>query len=77
MKIAFSAPDPFSRLMVVGLVILIVAQSFMNIASSIGAFPLTGVPLVFISHGGTSLMFSLAVVGIILNVSRQKPKINL
>jgi len=77
MKIAFSAPDPFSRLMVVGLVILIVAQSFMNIASSIGAFPLTGVPLVFISHGGTSLMFSLAVVGIILNVSRQKSKINL
>ncbi|MEZ4103628.1 MAG: putative peptidoglycan glycosyltransferase FtsW [Candidatus Paceibacterota bacterium] len=77
MKIAFSAPDSFSRLMVVGLVILVVSQSFMNIASSIGAFPLTGVPLVFISHGGTSLMFSLALVGIILNVSRQKPKINI
>ena len=77
MKIAFNAPDSFSRLMVVGLVILIVAQSFMNIASSIGAFPLTGVPLVFISHGGTSLMFSLAVVGIILNISRKKESMNL
>lgn len=77
MKIAFNAPDAFSRLMVVGLVILIIAQSFMNIASSIGAFPLTGVPLVFVSHGGTSLMFSLAVVGIILNISRQKSAINI
>lgn len=77
MKIAFNAPDSFSRLLVVGLVILLLAQSFMNIASSIGAFPLTGVPLVFVSHGGTSLMFSLAVVGIILNISKQKPKINI
>ncbi len=77
MRIAFHAPDSFSRLMVVGLVILIIAQSFMNIASSVGAFPLTGVPLVFISHGGTSLMFSLAVVGIILNISRQKPTIHI
>lgn len=77
MKIAFRAPDSFSRLMVVGLVILLLAQSFMNIASSIGAFPLTGVPLVFISHGGTSLMFSLAVVGIILNISKQKSKMDL
>ena len=77
MKIAFNAPDSFSRLLVVGLVILLLAQSFMNIASSIGAFPLTGVPLVFISHGGTSLMFSLAVVGIILNISRQKSTINI
>lgn len=72
MKIAFGAPDSFSRLMVIGLVILILSQSFMNIASSIGLFPLTGVPLVFISHGGTSLMFSLAIVGIILNISRKK-----
>jgi cell division protein FtsW len=75
MKIAFGAPDSFSRLMVVGIAILLVAQSFMHIASSIGAFPLTGVPLVFISHGGTSLMFSLFMAGIILNVSRYKNKI--
>src|SRR5690606_33348831 len=42
MKIAYRSPDPFSRLMVVGLVILITAQSFMHIASNIGSFPLTG-----------------------------------
>ena len=72
MKIAYSAEDSFSRLLVVGLVILTVSQSFMNIASSIGLFPLTGVPLVFISHGGTALMFSLAAMGIILNISKHK-----
>lgn len=68
-KIAASAPDSFGRYLVTGLVTLIVAQSFLNIASLVGLFPLTGVPLVFISHGGTSLAIALASVGIILNVS--------
>lgn len=75
LRIAFRAPDSFSRLLVVGLVILLLAQSFLNIASIIGLFPLTGVPLVFISHGGTSLMFSLAIVGIILNISKYQNNI--
>lgn len=69
-KIALRAPDTFSRYLVVGLIVLLTAQSFLNIASLVGLFPLTGVPLVFISHGGTSLMIALAAVGIILNVSR-------
>lgn len=68
--IASRAPDAFSRLLVVGIVILVVAQSFLNIASIIGVFPLTGVPLVFVSHGGTALMIALAAVGIVLNISR-------
>ena len=42
----------------------------MNMASITGVFPLTGVPLVFISHGGTSLLLSLGLVGIILNISK-------
>lgn len=70
MMIAYRAPDSFGRLMVAGLVILLLAQSFLNIASIVGLFPLTGVPLVFISHGGTSLMIAMATIGIILNVSR-------
>ncbi len=70
MRIARRAPDTFSRLLVTGLVSSILMQSFLNIASLVGLFPLTGVPLVFISHGGTSLLFSLFAVGIILNVSR-------
>lgn len=69
-KIAILAPDKFGQYLVVGIVTLIVAQSFLNIASLVGLFPLTGVPLVFISHGGTSLFIALFMVGIVLNVSR-------
>ncbi len=70
LRIAYRAPDSFGRLLVAGIVILLLAQSFLNIASIIGLFPLTGVPLVFISHGGTSLMIAMAAIGIVLNVSR-------
>ncbi len=70
LRIANRSPDLFSRLLVSGIVILITAQSFMNIASIIGVFPLTGVPLVFMSHGGTSLMINLMAVGIVLQISR-------
>lgn len=69
-----NAPDPFSKLLVIGLVTIITLQSFMNIASLTGVFPLTGVPLVFISQGGTALLLSLGMVGIILNISRFQGK---
>ena len=75
LRIANRSPDIFSRLFVTGIVILIVAQSFLNIASAVGVLPLTGVPLVFMSHGGTSLFISLAAVGIILNISRYRRKV--
>ncbi|MDD3662406.1 MAG: putative peptidoglycan glycosyltransferase FtsW, partial [Candidatus Pacebacteria bacterium] len=73
-KIAYRSPDSFSKLLVIGFVTIIIAQSFMNIASIIGVFPLTGVPLVFISHGGTSLLLSLGMVGVILNISNFQKK---
>ena len=71
LRIAARAPDPFGGLIVVGLVILIVGQSFFNIASALGLVPLVGVPLIFVSHGGSSLAISLAEVGVILSVSRR------
>lgn len=74
LRIANNSPDLFSRLLVSGIVILIVAQSFMNIASVTGVFPLTGVPLVFMSHGGTSLMVYLIAMGIVLQISRLQNK---
>ncbi|MFA4975182.1 MAG: putative lipid II flippase FtsW [Candidatus Paceibacterota bacterium] len=74
LRIANNSPDLFSRLLVSGIVILITAQSFMNIASVTGVFPLTGVPLVFISHGGTSLMIYLIAVGIVLQISKFQVK---
>ena len=69
-----NAPDSFSKLLVIGFVTIITAQSYMNIASSIGVFPLTGVPLVFVSHGGTALLLSLGMIGVILNISHYKNK---
>ena len=68
-KIAMGAPDSFAQYLVVGIVTILVGQSFLNIASLVGLFPLTGVPLVFISHGGTSLAIALASAGMVLNVS--------
>ena len=69
-RIANHAPDLFSRLLVSGVVIMITAQSFMHIASVIGVFPLTGVPLVFMSHGGTALMVYMMSMGVIFQISR-------
>ena len=74
LRIANNSPDLFSRLLVSGIVILIVAQSFMNIASVTGVFPLTGVPLVFMSHGGTSLMIYLIAMGIVFQISKYQVK---
>lgn len=69
-RIAKKSPDLFGGLLVVGIIMLIISQSFFNIASMLGVVPLSGLPLLFVSHGGTALFFTLASVGIILNVSR-------
>lgn len=74
-RIANNADDLFGRLLVFGIVILITVQSFMHIASIIGVFPLTGVPLPFMSHGGTSLLIYLSAMGIVLNVSMNSYKV--
>ncbi len=71
LRIASRAADPFGGLLVVGLVILIIGQSFFNIASIVGLVPLVGIPLIFVSHGGSALAIALAEVGVILNVSRR------
>lgn len=70
LKIAAASPDEFGRLLVTGIVVWFVWQSFLNIGATIGAMPLTGVPLPFVSHGGTALMMALAAAGIVANVSR-------
>ena len=58
--------------MAVGLVILVISQSFINIGSMLAIAPLTGVPLIFISQGGTALLVAMAEVGILLNISRYR-----
>lgn len=72
LKIAVKTGDSFGRLLAVGLVILITAQSFFNMASMLGLMPLTGEPLLFVSHGGSALLVALFEVGIILNISKFK-----
>lgn len=69
-SIAKAAPDKFSRLLVVGITAVLAFQFFMNIAAITRLMPLTGVPLPFISYGGSAMMSALLGVGIILNVSR-------
>ncbi len=72
MVIARQADDPHTYLLVTGLVVLIVFQAMMNVSVAVGLFPTKGIPLPFISSGGTSLLGSLIITGIILNVSRQR-----
>ncbi|MES2409061.1 MAG: putative peptidoglycan glycosyltransferase FtsW, partial [Patescibacteria group bacterium] len=72
LKIASKVTDDFGRLVTVGIVILITAGSFLNVAAMLAIIPLTGTPLIFISQGGTALFIALAEVGIILNISRGK-----
>lgn len=74
LKIATAVSDPFGGLLAIGIVILILAGSYLNIASMLGIIPLTGTPLNFISHGGTALFLALAEVGIIFNISKSRKK---
>lgn len=73
-KIASHATDLFGMLLVVGFMTLIVTQAFLNIAAMLALAPLMGLPLPFISHGGTALFATLASVGIVLNVSKYQKK---
>lgn len=70
-KIAKNAPDTFGKLVATGITMWILMQAFINIGANIALIPLTGIPLPFISYGGTSLVFLLSSVGILLNISKQ------
>ncbi|MGH2983551.1 MAG: putative lipid II flippase FtsW [Solirubrobacterales bacterium] len=70
-RAAHRARDRFSKLLAAGLTSLIMAQAAVNLFAVLGLAPLTGVPLPFVSYGGTSLMLTLAAAGLILNVARR------
>jgi len=71
-KIASEAPDIFSRLLAVGITSWIIVQAFVNIAAMLSMVPLTGVPLPFVSYGGSSLIILLAAVGVLTNVAKNR-----
>lgn len=70
LKIAGSSKELFGGLLAVGITTFIIIQSFVNIGAMIGVLPLSGIPLLFVSQGGTALLFVLAECGILLNISR-------
>lgn len=69
-RVAMRAPDTFSALLAVGLTSMIVVQAAINIGVVTATLPVTGITLPFISYGGSSLVLSLAGVGLLLNISR-------
>jgi len=71
--IAMRARDKFGSLLVVGITAQIALQTLLNIGVVTGVLPVTGASLPFFSYGGTSLVFLLAEVGVVLNVSRTMP----
>ncbi len=69
-KIAKEAQDEFSRLLAIGITFWITFQAFINISAIIGMVPLAGIPLPFVSYGGSHLISELAGIGLLLNISK-------
>ena len=73
-SIASKCPDMYGKLLAIGLTFSICFQAFLNMSVASSMVPATGVPLPFISYGGSSVMITLFMVGILLNISKQKVK---
>ena len=70
-RIAINAKDIFGTLLATGITAVIAIQAIINIAVVTGSMPVTGVPLPFISYGGSSLLINMVAMGVLLNISRQ------
>ena len=70
-RIAVHAPDTFSGLLAAGITTWLVAQAVINMMVVTALWPVTGIPLPFISYGGTALIINLAAVGVLLSISRE------
>jgi cell division protein FtsW len=73
-KISKHAPDTFSKYLCLGITFSIVFQAIINISTTIGILPTKGMPLPFISFGGTSIIMTMAISGILINLSQYKTK---
>jgi cell division protein FtsW len=76
LRVATRHPHPFGRLLAFGYTFLLVCQAGLNMAVVLGMLPTKGLPLPFISYGGSSLVMTLAYAGILLNLSRDVPREN-
>jgi cell division protein FtsW len=71
-RIAIQAKDNFGKLLAGGITTFVAIQAIINLAAQVALVPLTGIPLPFISYGGSALLIDLAAIGILLNISKQK-----
>jgi cell division protein FtsW len=71
LRTAYHSQDPFARLTAFGITTAILLQAFFNMSVVLSLLPTKGIPLPFISSGGTSLFFTLASIGILLNISKK------
>jgi cell division protein FtsW len=69
LRIALASKDPFGKRLAVGLTVLVSGQAAINLAAVMGLAPLTGIPLPFVSYGGSNLVVALVSVGILLNIA--------
>jgi cell division protein FtsW len=72
LRASLTAPDAFGRLLALGITVMIVGQALINISVVVKVLPTKGLPLPFISYGGTSLLFSLVAVGVLLNITQHR-----
>ena len=73
LEIAVHNTDPFGRLLAVGIVAMFLVEVIVNVSMTIGLMPITGLTLPFVSYGGSSLLVSMAAVGLLNNVGRCRP----
>jgi cell division protein FtsW len=71
LRTAFNAPDAFGRLLALGATAMVAFQALINFAVVLGMMPTKGIPLPFVSYGGSSLLVMLLATGVLLNISQQ------
>ena len=71
LRAAYLSTDPFARFLAFGLTTAVLIQAFFNISVATALLPTKGITLPFISYGGTSLFFTLAGMGVLLNITRE------
>jgi cell division protein FtsW len=69
-RVGTRAEDAFGGFLSIGIAVLVIIESFLNMAAMLGLMPLSGVPLLFVSHGGTALIITLSAAGMVASVSR-------
>jgi cell division protein FtsW len=72
-RIAMQAPDRFGMLVATGITVWVVAQAAVNIGGVVGLLPVSGIPLPFVSFGGSALVFTMVAAGILANIARPRP----